>query len=371
MSRNIVPRANKDADLGTPEKNWNKLYADAVVLKGSDLKTTLDDKVSRNILTAKGDLFVATNPGIITRLPKGEDGHVLTTNSTKPEGLEWRIGDVRQPLTENLEVTVGSGGDFNTINQAIGSITSLYTPRYLSGGTVPHVTIRLLSGFVMSEQVLVKSIDLSWITIVGDDEETVINRSALIKAFANIEYPAFGAEDGGFLPNIGQLFNMDTSGNDIHVYGIYLYNNSSVNVLPNCGIKNAANFGIYAKRSHINAVGAIFSGASHSGIATHYASIANVSNIDVSGANNYGIWASSSSLVEANGAIATNIGNHGIYAEQGTIINARDAVASVLSESSGYGFRVGWGGIIVAWSATGTLSQAKNTLTYDGIIFQY
>jgi len=63
----------------------------------------------------------------------------------------------------------------------------------------------------MSEQVLVESLDLSWIDITGADAETVINRGALT-TYWGAGYPAFGAINGGFLPIIGQLFNMGTSG---------------------------------------------------------------------------------------------------------------------------------------------------------------
>ena len=41
MARNIVPRTNKGADLGTPAKNWNTVYADSVIannVQGENLK---------------------------------------------------------------------------------------------------------------------------------------------------------------------------------------------------------------------------------------------------------------------------------------------------------------------------------------------
>ena len=164
MSRNLVPRVDKGADLGTPEKNWNKLYADAVILRGSDLKALLDSKTDLNTLSAKGDLYVATDTGIITRLPRGGDGEVLISNSLSAEGLEWVLTDPRQQLTENKEFTVGTGGQFPTINAALAYVVSMYYPTFLATGTVPKVTIRLLSGFVMAEQVVVQSLNLSWIT---------------------------------------------------------------------------------------------------------------------------------------------------------------------------------------------------------------
>jgi len=49
MGRNLVPRANKDADLGTQDKNWNRLYVDAITLRNNDLRSSLDNKVDRSI----------------------------------------------------------------------------------------------------------------------------------------------------------------------------------------------------------------------------------------------------------------------------------------------------------------------------------
>ena len=296
MGRNIVPRANKDADLGTSAKNWNTLYTDAIKLRNNDLQALLDAKTNLNTLTAKGDLYVATDAGTITRLPAGIDGYVLKANSGTSEGLMW--GPTRQELTGNITVTVGSGGDFPTINAALENIVALYYPKYIANGNCPRVTIHLLSGFVMSEQVLVESLDLSWITITGVDAETVINRSALTTYWGE-SYPAFGVMNGGFLPIIRQLFNMDTSGTALNRHGILAYSNSRAIVLDGCGVKNAGTNGIYAVHG---------------------------------------------STINAQGADASGAGTNGIYAANGSLINAIDA--------------------------TGTLNQAKNTLTANGIIFQ-
>ena len=103
MSRNIVPRANKDADLGTQSKNWNKLYVDAIALQGEELKPIVDGKVDKTILQDKGDLYTATAPGEVVRLPRGADGFFLTVNSSKPEGLEWKPDDTTVTITSVYE----------------------------------------------------------------------------------------------------------------------------------------------------------------------------------------------------------------------------------------------------------------------------
>ena len=414
MSRNIVPRANKDADLGTSEKNWNRLYADAVILKGSDLKTILDGKTDLETLTAKGDLYVATGPGAITRLPAGTDGYILKVNSSTSTGLMWAPGGKKQELTQDKIVTVGSGGDFDTINAALENIVALYYPKYISGGHCPRVTINLLHDFVMAEQVLVESLDLSWITITGDDTETTINRSALTIEFG-IGYPAFAAINGGFLPIIGQLFNIDTSDALANRFGILAYSNSRAIVLPYCGVKGAGSINIYAyQNSIINAQGAIASGARGDGICAFYGSIINAQNANASGAGDAGIRATYSSIINAFGANATNAGGNGIHAYISSTINAHSADASGAGESGiraeygstinafaadalnagTYGINARYGStinaecadasgasgsycivahngsIINAFGATGSLNVAKNTITKSGIIFQ-
>jgi hypothetical protein len=103
MVRNIVPRSDKDSDLGTPTKNWNKLYVDAIALQGEELKPIVDGKVDKTILQDKGDLYTATAPGEVVRLPRGADGFFLTVNSSKPEGLEWKPDDTTVTITSVYE----------------------------------------------------------------------------------------------------------------------------------------------------------------------------------------------------------------------------------------------------------------------------
>ncbi len=345
MSRNIVPRVNKGADLGTLEKNWNRLFADTVILRGSDLKALLDGKTDLDTLTAKGDLYVATDAGVITRLPAGEDGYILKVNSGAPEGLMWGPGGMKQELTSNMTVTVGSGGDFSTINAALENVVSLYYPKYISEGGCPRITINLLSGFVMSEQVLVESLDLSWITITGVDAETVINRSALTKSF-ELFYPAFATNNGGFLPIIGQLFNMNTTGESTNRHGVFVSSNARGIILSGCGVKNAGSYGIYATNtSTISALGANVSGAGSFGILADNGSIINARSINASGAGSFGIYAANASTINARNANASSTGNYGIAVYDGAAI-------------------------INASNATGTLSQTANTITNRGIIFQ-
>lgn len=412
MSRNIVPRVDKGADLGTPEKNWNRVYADNIFLSGDNLKTILNNKADLELLMAKGDLYTATGPGTITRLPVGSDGYVLKANSGVPEGLMWGPAGARQELTGDVLVLVGETGDFPTINDALENIVALYYPKYIEGNC-PRVTIKLLPGFIMAEQVLVESLDLSWITITSDEPETLIVRSALTipGPSGNIaSYPAFGAYNGGFLPIIGQLFNMDSSSSGVqssYTYGVFAFNNSRAIVLPDCGIKHSMrniyaingsivhaseanatesiDYGIHAQNnSIINAPNITISIEYYANILAENNSIINVNNATVLGIGK-GIWATNGSIVNANNIIMTECSN-GITAENISIVNANNASITIPNGSgvwASYGSFVNlqnatstktvWvntGSIINANGLTGSLNQTPNIITKDGIIFQ-
>jgi len=154
----------------------------------------------------------------------------------------------------NVSVTVGTGGDFATINAALEYL-SVYRSRYIQGGV--SGTITLLSGFVMAEEVhLPRGENLGWIKIVAQDPVVTIQRSALTtllgqtyneattQTLGSHQYPlstgcAFFGAKGAIMPTIGCLFSMDTSGEtNRNYYGLALHSGSHATVLWGCGITN-------------------------------------------------------------------------------------------------------------------------------------
>ena len=309
----LSPRRFLASDLGTRVDNLIVRYRDkfdAVIVTADEINAL--DNVTSNVQTQLNSKVTGPASAVDGNLPvfDGATGKII-----KDAGIALN------PLTSSVTLKVGSGEQFTTINAALGYAVKKYYPIFLSGGTKPRVTIQLQAGFVMAEQVLVESLDLSWITITGVDAETVINRSALTTYWGE-SYPAFGVMNGGFLPIIGQLFNMDTSGAASGKHGILAFSNSRAIVLGGCGVKNAGTHGIFAV----------------------YGSTINAGGANASGAGTNGICAYNGSTINANGANASGAGTNGILAYRGSLINAN--------------------------GATGTLNQTKNTLTANGIIFQ-
>ena len=80
------------------------------------------------------------------------------------------IDDTLATKTDNQTtqeiVTVGSTGDFATINDALSYLTQKH-PNY-NDGTDTRAIIRLQDGFIMQEQVLINGQELGWITIESE-----------------------------------------------------------------------------------------------------------------------------------------------------------------------------------------------------------
>ena len=268
----------------------------------------------------------STDSRIYTVTPEvGAVGNVAIT-LPKEGGMLAIDAEVVHIRSTNITVDVGVGQTYTTINQALEYLSGFY-PMYKKSGVI--ATINLKAGFVMAEQVLVVGIDLGWITIVGEDAETIITHTALTTAF-NGNYPAFGVDKGGTSPVIGQLFrfNVEKVGGSKH--GLMTIGaGSSANVLPGKGFI---------------------------------------------GAGTNGIFATDVSTINADGANCSNAGTCGISANRGSTINA--VLAIVQNQTTGTS-RVsvieGSHITVTAINTTGgtvpAFSQALNTLTVQGVIY--
>ena len=251
----------------------------------------------------------------------------------------------------NITINVGAGQTYTTINQALEYLSGFY-PMYKKSGVT--ATINLKAGFVMAEQVLVSGIDLGWIIIVGEDAETIIAHTALTTSFNGSNYPAFGVNKGGTSPIIGQLFrfNVEKVGGNKHGL-MTVGTGSSAEILSGKGFIGAGTTGIYAtNNSTINANGANCSNAGTHGIVAFIISTINAGSANCSNAGTHGIYALASSTINADSAIIQNqiTGSARIRTDNGSHIVAT--------------------GINTTGGTVPVFSQAVNTLTGNGIIYQ-
>jgi hypothetical protein len=257
-------------------------------------------------------------------------------------------------VSSDITVTVGSGGQYTTINEALEYLSTLY-PLYKNTGVT--ATISLLTGFVMAEQVLVRGLDFGWVTITGVDAETTITHTALTTAFEG-RYPAFGVNKGGTLPYINALFNMNYGagvGNTAeNKDGIYAHGaGSSANIGNAKGVINAGSCGIHATNSAlINGYMTASSGAGYYGVAASFNAEVTVYALNADACGVCGVNAAQGGKINCNSAKIRN---------QTTGINCiRVQDGSTIEASS----------IDITGSTVTVLSQAANAPTGNGIIYQ-
>lgn len=167
----------------------------------------------------------------------------------------------------DVEITVGSNGDFANLRDAI-SYASAFHPIYFQDSRLPlfvtNFVIKILSGTIISEQILLQGIDLSYITITYEDYTPPSVTDALLKQIAegsivfdetegynsvSVDARTFGdsshdtrgdvclfhCEDGAVLPTIGCVFKLTTPHSSKDVAGIVCNRGSRAVVKSLCG----------------------------------------------------------------------------------------------------------------------------------------
>jgi hypothetical protein len=152
---------------------------------------------------------------------------------------------------ENITVTVGSGGNFTTINAALEYLSGIRRGHKTGTGvTGVTATISLLTGFTMNEQVILRGVDMGWVTITAVDPAVTIVRSALtVRPTGSNNYAAFTGYENAVLPVIGAQFSMNSTGTATERGGVFVWKNSGVVVLPDCGVNNCGGRGLHVSDS--------------------------------------------------------------------------------------------------------------------------
>lgn len=325
---------------------------------------------------SRDSVLSSSNWGNLVDFPAGTKDIFCTL----PAGV---AGSLAGKFEEAILVTVGSGADFSSIEEAIAYL-SLLSPAYDHGGI--SATIELQTGFVMAGQIAVSGIDLGWITITSVDAQVEIDETAVVTEFFG--WVSLFAVSSGTGPNISCLF--------VNATGIAISNgitviNGCIKIATGCGVTGCSDFGLYVEgTSRVNAVGSVFSGCggsgievsgpslveaavancsgSYDGIVVYGASQVAAAGANLSGCTGSACWAGDMAQIDIQGATCTGAGGDAVTAQGGARINA---LYASLTGSTGTAVVVVDGGMVSANNTgTVTLSQTANTITADGIIFR-
>lgn len=253
--------------------------------------------------------------------------------------------------TDNITINVGSGGHVSTINAGIALAVKM-RPLYKNGTSTAingglSVTLNLLSGFVMREEVNASNVDLGFITITSQDAHVVVDESYITGLAAFYGWNAV-------LPTINCIFQSNatvrTGTIDTGKIGYYLNGNSRGAVLSGKGFRNFTRWNLRANSgSSLTAEGAIANGNNISwrGLYANRASIVNAESISATNCY-FGVVANGGSTVRADSSVTTGC-TRGLFALCGGIISGVDANANNATEFGIYAFEKG---VIDAQDAT-------------------
>jgi len=313
----------------------------------------------------------------IKELPADSDGVLHNIAGA----LSWK--KMPTVLSSTVHITVGPSitDNFQTLNAALAFVVANYLPMYYHGSPM-RVNITLSYGYSMVEQVLVDAINLSWVTVNGNEPVYLVNPAVFVALSPTVYKPAFAAINGGRLPVIAAKFTMMPAPISFQVGVMVMGAGSSAGISSSSGFTAFA-INLYATDgATITADGADLSSGT---AATEYGVLAEKSsNISVRGCNvtscEYGVVAVGNSRIDCSESIITGSSQFGVYASKGSDITAIDVDArNGISSDSIYDFVVNYGSRISANDGFGGAGQHDGNVTFainwsenspNGIIYQ-
>lgn len=245
------------------------------------------------------------------------------------------------PIVPLAEYTIGVGGNFSTLNDAL---TYISTRTIKFTGESVSVTLKLLSGFILKEQLFVYDHDFSYVSIESEDSEVLVDASKISSTAYGL-FPVFTACRGS-LPLLNTLFRMS-----------------------NMGAAHGTTVGVFSVQT--GSVACVFSGkgviGAHYGAYCHHGGTAYLAGGNFSNSIVVGVFANRGATIAASGVNCSGAGSIGVTSRALSRIDAETSNVSGVP----LGYQVLQGGqLLISPNATGSTSQSPNTYTAQGIIYK-
>ena len=287
------------AALGATLRDASGTLADKLIRAGTFTREQFD------LVYRAEDLFLGAEP---TFPGFADDLSPIAPKSERPD----------------VEYTVGAGGDFANLSRALDAALSRHK---LDGKTV---SLRLLSGFVVKEQIVFRE-DYSFCTIVSADPVVTVDgnriRSITIETvqhdgYVPVRLPCvFAAVKGGLSPTFRCRFSIDRSGYSGYVVGFGAMGGGTVTVSQNGGI-TGGDVNLYLLEGGIGyCAGADFSGAAGNGVSVFRESRLSFGGGKATGCE-IGIYVDGNSVADLNFANFSNARGMGVYVGGGCTVSA-------------------------------------------------
>jgi len=144
-------------------------------------------------LTAKGDTYIATAAGAVTRLAVGTDGQVLTADSTVAKGAKWATPTALPSQTGNSGKYLSTDGTntswaaavatlnvtFNAQTGTTYSLVSTDLNKLVTLSNAAAITLTVPNGvFTTGQQINIQQIGAGQVTVVSDGTTVLTSTGA-------------------------------------------------------------------------------------------------------------------------------------------------------------------------------------------------
>ncbi|EPY7848150.1 hypothetical protein ACXGXY_001896 [Campylobacter coli] len=225
-------------------------------------------------------------------------------------------------LTENLEWTVGTGGKFSNINDALREA--------LKYNKSNIITIKLKSGFVFNEKIVFSNANFNNVIIRSEDAIVKVNPNNAVFSDTSVNYLFLSNYSTTPIIDIKVDLNPSENSNSTKkIVFLGLYQNSRGIISANKGCMNAVWDAIMVEQaSTLFADSCVIENAGYDGVFCSHGSIVNISHATIKGTARYGILARFGGYVCANNAKIINQTQGTLLQSERGIIYAHELVTT-------------------------------------------
>lgn len=225
-------------------------------------------------------------------------------------------------LTQNLEWTVGTGGKFTNLNDALSEA--------LKYNKSNIITIKLKSGFVFNEKIVFSNANFNNVIISSEDAIVKVNPNNAVFSDTSVSYLFLSNYSIAPILDIKVDLNpLENSNSTKKIVFLGLYQNSRGIISENKGCMNAVWDAIMVEQtSTLFADSCVIENAGYDGVFCSKGSVVDVSNATIKGTARYGILARQGGYICANSANILEQTQGTLLQSEGGIIHANGLVTT-------------------------------------------
>ncbi|HFN3235439.1 TPA: hypothetical protein ACHDMV_001633 [Campylobacter jejuni] len=227
---------------------------------------------------------------------KTEQGEKITALEQAKENIITELSEKAKILTQNLEWTVGEGGKFTNLNDALSEA--------LKYNKSNIITIKLKSGFIFNEKIVFSNASFNNVIISSEDDIVKVNPNNAVFSDTSVSY--LFLSNYSITPIIDikvDLNPLENSNSTKKIVFLGLYQNSRGFITSNKGCMNAVWDAIMVEQaSTLLANACVVENSGYDGVFCNQGSIVSISNATIKGSARYGILAREGGYICANSA---------------------------------------------------------------------